>query len=800
MKPIILISVLAIGTTAPGEVVHGTLVDGAGKPLAGVRLTGYAVVREEGRPSIKDFKVVTAPDGQFTLRDAPSLPTATVPVLLMAKLSDGRFAPVRLEANDGRAVWPSGSTATLTLKALDPSGKPIAGAKAELRDALVFDRSGAANAERVRYFASLRDGGRQINTNAEGIARFEGLPVGARAQYNVVRDGLLADGGAVLVGQDGVEQTVTLAQGVIVSGRVLQGGKPVPGVEVVASSLANHTMRDARAKTDANGEYRIANAYPGRVTLSANLGKLDKEWVAIAPDSINLAVGQERNGLNLVLDHGVVLTGQVLTKDARKPVAKAQVNVIADGGGVDRLTSDNQGRFSARVAPGEFYVSIDEIGSQRLGQQVYLRATVDAAHNPALELRVPDAAMMKPISHFGGLVTDAGGKPVADATVLELDDRTSAKSDDSGHFAFDHPMKPGDVVVALKGDAMSRRATQILDKPTVILALDGKATTVRGVLTDDDGKPLPGVEVTLGAHLGDGYVAGSATTTDANGAYRFDGLYGGVDSFFLWAKKKGYGPVTIQPIKTVPGDQKTLETMAMALADGTIDGQVLDPDGKPAAGVIVSSQVTDVPEVQTDSQGHFHLVGVPRGKHYLIASRSNRFGSGAEGVTGQTDVVIQLKPDSKPVPGLVSGNKTGMVAPALTIASWTNNGPVDLKALHGKIVVVDLWAVWCGPCVTSLPDMQKLHAKYASRGVVVIGIHAPGTAKEKVTSFVKERGLTYPVALDVAEDAGVGVTAKAFGLAGIPHMLVIDAKGKVAADTSEVDDVERAVRKLLGDE
>ena len=351
-------------------------------------------------------------------------------------------------------------------------------------------------------------------------------------------------------------------------------------------------------------------------------------------------------------------------------------------------------------------------------------------------------------------------------------------------------------MIASKGGMMSAQAVEIGEAATISLRLDGAPSRVEGVLVDDAGKPLPGVEVTLSGQSSGGYVSVPPTVTDAKGAYRFNGLFGGIENYYLWTKKKGYGAITIQPIHPKPGETTTLETQAMAVADGTIDGVVLEADGKPAIGATVSSQVQEVPTVETDGKGRFHLTGVPRGKHYVVAGRGNSYGAGAESVTGGKDVTIRLAPSAKPVPGMVQGDRAGRKAPEIDVAAWLGASP-DLAALKGKIVVIDFWAVWCGPCVGSLPQVQALHERYAKQGVVVLGIHTPDRTKEAVAAFVKGKGLTYPNALDAKEDSGVGRTAMAFGPSGIPHLFVIDAQGKIALDTHEVEDVERTVARLL---
>ena len=91
----------------------------------------------------------------------------------------------------------------------------------------------------------------------------------------------------------------------------------------------------------------------------------------------------------------------------------------------------------------------------------------------------------------------------------------------------------------------------------------------------------------------------------------------------------------------------------------------------------------------------------------------------------------------------------GEPAAPLEIAEWVKGDAVDLAAVKGKkIVVVEFWATWCGPCRTSIPHLTEMQQKFADRGVIFVGVSDETSAKVK--PFVDEMGdkLDYTVAID----------------------------------------------------
>jgi thiol-disulfide isomerase/thioredoxin len=130
---------------------------------------------------------------------------------------------------------------------------------------------------------------------------------------------------------------------------------------------------------------------------------------------------------------------------------------------------------------------------------------------------------------------------------------------------------------------------------------------------------------------------------------------------------------------------------------------------------------------------------------------------------------------------------------------WINSTPLTLKALKGKVVLVDFWAFDCAPCIEAMPHVRELYSKYESRGLVIIGVHAPRTEDEhnvtKLREAVKRMDIRFPVVTDNPQKIWSDYRCDSW-----PTVFVIDRNGAIRYSHGGVGrygDLEETIQTLL---
>jgi cytochrome c biogenesis protein CcmG/thiol:disulfide interchange protein DsbE len=116
--------------------------------------------------------------------------------------------------------------------------------------------------------------------------------------------------------------------------------------------------------------------------------------------------------------------------------------------------------------------------------------------------------------------------------------------------------------------------------------------------------------------------------------------------------------------------------------------------------------------------------------------------------------------------------------PAPAYAAVTLVGDrAGIGAMHGDVVLLNIWATWCEPCRREMPTLESLARAYASRGVRVVGVSIDDSgSEERINRFLGEHGITFEIWRD--PDA---VVSRAFQTRGVPETFLIDREGRIAA-------------------
>ncbi|MGH8960515.1 MAG: TlpA family protein disulfide reductase [Jatrophihabitantaceae bacterium] len=181
-----------------------------------------------------------------------------------------------------------------------------------------------------------------------------------------------------------------------------------------------------------------------------------------------------------------------------------------------------------------------------------------------------------------------------------------------------------------------------------------------------------------------------------------------------------------------------------------------------AAALVLSGCTGKDAVVQGDGGNNFHFVGgTSLGKSYPIADRKK------------------------------AGNFTG---------DLLDGGKLSLSQFAGKVVVINFWATWCGPCQTETPQFDSVYRKYKAKGVAFIGIDTKNSPSSKAKSFVKDNDISYPMVYDQT-----GETALRLGkipALSLPFTVIVDKHGRVAVvylNEMTAKDLEPLLDKLLAE-
>lgn len=582
-----------------------------------------------------------------------------------------------------------------------------------------------------------------------------------------------------------------LAPGMSLAGRAEWEGKPITNVTAALVFWTGNSgmhLNGLGLKTNQPGHFEIPALPPGRkygLYVSApgfgqqyvNLSENEDEAKRVEVDPISLKVANLK------------LSGKVLNAE-EKPVAGAYVHMSGEGQPNGNTMTDRDGQFRfENVCEGSVRLFANANNSHGNGVAEGGDTNVVITLGEMFANAMPNAKPRK----IKGMVTGPDNKPIAGAQVTLMPNYMSVntKTGTNGEFNLNWRVEPwqaqmGDPLLVVRDAQKNLAAAEDLFEDTTNVTVQLKpALTVTGRVLRSDGTPLSNASVGIWMQVGRNRssIDQQVASADAAGKFKIPALPNG-QAYTAYAFAKGFGQ-SQQPVFTeAETNHIELEPFTLKVADQVIAGQVLNPNDKPAAGIHISYSGDDQPHGSTtaDSKGRFKIQ-ICEGSIRLFAG--NEVGHANMSVeSGDTNVILQLQS-----PDMARNRGGGARRPTL------NGKTLDLSSVGlpantvspGKLTLVCLVDVDQRPSRRLLRSLAEEQELQTYPDLTYVAVHAKLSSPEPVESWKRENPGSFPIGR-VAEKNEQ--TKWAHAVDTLPWLILIDSKGRVAAEGFEFEQLE----------
>jgi thiol-disulfide isomerase/thioredoxin len=501
--------------------------------------------------------------------------------------------------------------------------------------------------------------------------------------------------------------------------------------------------------------------------------------------------------LDVEMQGGLKIKGQVREIAEHNAVKHARILVRS---AYKELTgeSDEEGRFEVtEVLPGpaELIVEADGFGRHReeiraaedleplsielKPQRIVHLKIVDEHDEPIAGVTVE--VLDQPHDDFRTQVTDASGK--ADFRGLHFEAETLALRLTHERYAGSAEF---DRSIELPSDAVESSHTLTMTP----------AGIVSGIVRDAvSGEPLGGARVIAGNRI---TARMPMTWTDFEGRFKLTGVPPG--EVPLTVHLAGHAP-GLKVVEIKPLEEAQAEIMMPARA--TAGGVVVDGNGKPIKEAYVWTTrwrgfETLGLQSLTDEEGRFEIANAPADEFELVIMASGYEPCrGNKLCAGQKDAKFTLTAahgGADKDQAARAGPRAGEAATNIEVITLEGK-KLALDKLRGKVVLLDFWATWCGPCVGEVPNLVKVHEAFGTREDFVMLSVSLDQDERALRDFVQKRKMTWNHAC--GEDGGADKAADTYGVSAIPALFVINREGKIAASGLRGGEIKNQVQKAL---